>query len=154
MKVVILCGGMGTRLREYTDSVPKPMVEIGGHPIVWHIMQMYAAAGMTEFVLCLGYLGHVIREYFLNYEANNRDFSVELGKPNSIQYHGDEEGPGFKVTLVRDGRCDVDGGPPRARREVSDAGRDIRGDLRRRRGRRSVEKRSWRSTGSTGSSRR
>ncbi len=110
MKVVILCGGMGTRLREYTDSVPKPMVQVGGHPIVWHIMQMYAAAGMTEFVLCLGYLGHVIREYFLNYEANNRDFTIELGKPNSIQYHGAIDGPGFKVTLVETGPATLTGG--------------------------------------------
>src|SRR5262249_22368381 len=73
MKVIILCGGMGTRLREYTESVPKPMVRIGGVPILVHIMQMYAAAGMNEFILCLGYLGHTIREYFLNYEAFNRD---------------------------------------------------------------------------------
>jgi glucose-1-phosphate cytidylyltransferase len=108
MKVVILCGGMGTRLREYTESLPKPMVPIGGVPIVVHIMHMYAAAGMTEFVLCLGYLGHVIREYFLNYEANVRDFTVELGRPGMIEYHG-ADGPSWKVTLVETGAATMTG---------------------------------------------
>ncbi|MDB4945564.1 MAG: rfbF [Labilithrix sp.] len=111
MKVVILCGGMGTRLREYTESVPKPMVRVGGVPIVVHIMQMYAAAGMTDFILCLGYLGHAVREYFLNYEANNRDFTVELGKPGSVEYHGvTEGGPSWKVTLVETGASTMTGG--------------------------------------------
>ncbi len=110
MKVVILCGGMGTRLREYTESVPKPMVRVGGIPIVVHIMQMYAAAGMNEFVLCLGYMGHVIREYFLNYEAFNRDFTVELGRPGSIEYHGvTTDGPSWKVTLVETGAMTMTG---------------------------------------------
>lgn len=104
MKVVILCGGMGTRLREYTESIPKPMVRVGGVPIVVHIMHMYARAGFTDFVLCLGYMGSVIREYFLNYEANNRDFTVELGRPGSIEYHGvSADGPSWKVTLVETG---------------------------------------------------
>lgn len=108
MKVVILCGGMGTRLREYTESIPKPMVPVAGVPILVHIMQMYAAAGMNEFILCLGYLGHEIREYFLNYEANNRDFTVELGRPNSVEYHGDAE-PSWKVTLVETGAATMTG---------------------------------------------
>lgn len=111
MKVVILCGGMGTRLREYTESVPKPMVRIGGVPIIVHIMQMYAAAGMNEFVLCLGYMGHAIREYFLNYEANNRDFTVELGRPGSVEYHGvTADSPSWKVTLVETGAATMTGG--------------------------------------------
>ena len=110
MKVVILCGGMGTRLREYTESIPKPMVRIGGIPILVHIMNMYAAAGMNEFVLCLGYMGHVIREYFLNYEANSRDFTVELGKPGSIEYHGDSRHETrWKVTLVETGAATMTG---------------------------------------------
>jgi len=67
MKTVILCGGMGTRLREETEFRPKPMVEIGGRPILWHIMKIYAHYGFREFVLCLGYRGDAIREYFLNY---------------------------------------------------------------------------------------
>jgi len=111
VKVVILCGGMGTRLREYTESIPKPMVRVGGVPIVVHIMQMYAAAGMTDFVLCLGYMGSVIREYFLNYEANNRDFTVELGKPGAIEYHGvSADGPSWKVTLVETGQSTMTAG--------------------------------------------
>jgi glucose-1-phosphate cytidylyltransferase len=101
---------MGTRLREYTESLPKPMVRVGGVPILVHIMQMYAAAGMNEFVLCLGYLGHEIREYFLNYEANNRDFTVELGRPGSVEYHGSaDKGPGWKVTLVETGAATMTG---------------------------------------------
>jgi glucose-1-phosphate cytidylyltransferase len=104
MKVVILCGGMGTRLREYTESIPKPMVRVGGVPIIIHIMQMYAAAGMNEFILCLGYLGHTIRDYFLNYEAYNRDFTIQLGKPGSVEYHeGPAHAPTWKVTLVETG---------------------------------------------------
>ena len=67
MKAVILCGGQGTRLREKTETIPKPMVRIGGRPILWHIMRSYAHHGVTDFVLCLGYKGHVIKDYFLNF---------------------------------------------------------------------------------------
>jgi glucose-1-phosphate cytidylyltransferase len=110
MKVVILCGGMGTRLREHTESIPKPMVRVGGTPILVHIMQMYAAAGFDEFVLCLGYLGSKIREYFLNYEANLRDFTLELGRPGSIEYHDvAPDGPRWKVTLVETGASTMTG---------------------------------------------
>ncbi len=77
-KVVILCGGLGTRLREETEFRPKPMVEVGGRPILWHIMKTYAHYGFREFVLCLGYKGNVIREYFLNYEAMSNDFTISL----------------------------------------------------------------------------
>ena len=80
MKVVILCGGLGTRLREETEFRPKPMVEVGGRPILWHIMKSYAHYGFREFVLCLGYRGNTIKEYFLNYEAMNNDFSIRLGR--------------------------------------------------------------------------
>ena len=79
MKVVLLCGGQGTRLREETEYRPKPMVEIGGRPILWHIMKLYAHHGFREFVLCLGYRGNMIKEYFLNYEAMNNDFTICLG---------------------------------------------------------------------------
>jgi glucose-1-phosphate cytidylyltransferase len=71
VKVVILCGGLGTRLREETEFRPKPMVEIGGRPILWHIMKMYAHHGFRDFVLCLGYRGNLIKDYFLNYEAGH-----------------------------------------------------------------------------------
>ena len=77
--VVILCGGMGTRLREETEYRPKPMVEIGGHPILWHIMKMYAYYGYQDFILCLGYKGDAIKQYFLNYQALNSDLTIRLG---------------------------------------------------------------------------
>jgi glucose-1-phosphate cytidylyltransferase len=84
MKVVVLCGGLGTRLREETEFRPKPMVEIGGRPILWHIMKMYAHYGMRDFVLCLGYRGAMIKDYFLNYEAMNNDFRISLGRKSQI----------------------------------------------------------------------
>ena len=103
MKVVILCGGMGTRLREETEFRPKPMVTIGGRPILWHIMKLYAHYGFCDFVLCLGYRGNMIKEHFLNYEAMNNDFTIELGAQNRIEYHGAHDEKNFKVTLVDTG---------------------------------------------------
>ena len=103
MQTLILCGGMGTRLREETEYRPKPMVEIGGRPILWHIMKCYAAHGFTDFVICLGYKGETIKEYFLNYEAMNNDFTVELGKPNAIVHHDAHSENGWRVTLVDTG---------------------------------------------------
>ena len=79
VKVVILCGGFGMRLREETELRPKPMVEVGGRPILWHIMKTFAHYGYNEFVLCLGYKSEVIKNYFLNYEFLNNDFTIELG---------------------------------------------------------------------------
>jgi glucose-1-phosphate cytidylyltransferase len=102
MKVVILCGGMGTRLREETEYKPKPMVEIGGKPILWHIMKTYAHHGHKEFVLCLGYKGNVIRDWFLNYQARNNDFTVELGS-GAVAVHGRHAESDWKVTLVETG---------------------------------------------------
>jgi len=102
MKVVILCGGYGTRLREETEVRPKPMVEIGGRPILWHIMKTFAHHGYTEFVLCLGYKGDVIKNYFLNYEALNNDVTVELGTGNVEVYNNHEEN-GWRVTMVDTG---------------------------------------------------
>lgn len=103
MKVVILCGGLGTRLREETDVKPKPMVEIGGRPILWHIMKSYAAQGFTDFVLCLGYKGEKIKEYFLNYEAMNSDFSIRLGDPSQVTYHRRHTEKDWTVTLADTG---------------------------------------------------
>lgn len=101
MKAMILCGGQGTRLREHTELMPKPMVEIGGRPIIWHIMKLYAHYGITEFILCLGYKAHTIKEYFLNYEARNSDFTIELGRSETVHYHGPSHGEqGWKVTLA------------------------------------------------------
>jgi glucose-1-phosphate cytidylyltransferase len=100
---MILCGGMGTRLREETDRRPKPMVEIGGRPILWHIMNLYAFHGHRDFVLCLGYKGHQIKDYFLNYEAHQSDLTVELGRQKSVTYHNSHAEAGWRVTLAETG---------------------------------------------------
>ena len=102
MKVVILCGGFGTRLREETEIRPKPMVEIGGRPILWHIMKTFAYYGYDDFVLCLGYKGDMIKNYFLNYEQLNNDFSIELGSGN-IEIYDNHMEKGWKVTLADTG---------------------------------------------------
>jgi glucose-1-phosphate cytidylyltransferase len=110
MKVVVLCGGLGTRLREETEFRPKPMVEIGGRPILWHIMKIYAQSGFREFVLCLGYRGNTIKEYFLNYEAMNNDFTISLGQKSQIQYNDVHTEQGFQVTLADTGQSTMTGG--------------------------------------------
>lgn len=101
--VVILCGGRGTRIGEAARLVPKPMLEIGGRPILWHIMKSYEAHGFQEFVLALGYLGDVIRTFFLHYEALTRDFTVNVGRPNEIEYLQDQSELGWRVTCVETG---------------------------------------------------
>jgi len=103
METIILCGGMGTRLREETEYKPKPMVEIGGKPILWHIMKHYSQYGYNEFILALGYKGNVIRDYFLNYFIYNNDFSVDLGNKGELAIHGSEVIENWKVTLVETG---------------------------------------------------
>jgi len=102
MKIVILCGGQGTRLREETEIKPKPMVEIGGMPILWHIMKTYAHYGFTDFILCLGYKGEVIKDFFYHYEMLANDFTIELGTRNITIYPKHAE-RGWKVTLVDTG---------------------------------------------------
>lgn len=109
MKVVILAGGLGTRLREETEFRPKPMVEIGGRPILWHIMKIYAAHGFSDFVICLGYKGDVIRDYFLNYELRNRDFTVTLGS-HDLEVHDGHRESGWRVTLAETGQSAMTGG--------------------------------------------
>jgi glucose-1-phosphate cytidylyltransferase len=103
VKVVILCGGKGTRLREETEYRPKPMVDIGSRPILWHIMKIYAHYGYKEFVLCLGYKGSMIKDYFMNYEAMNNDFTINLGKHNEISIHNNHTENDWLVTLVNTG---------------------------------------------------
>ncbi len=110
MKVVVLCGGLGTRLREETEFRPKPLVEIGGRPILWHLMKLYAHYGFHEFVLCLGYRGNMIKDYFLNYEAMNNDFSICLGQKSAIQYHGRHNEQNFLVTMADTGLNSMTGG--------------------------------------------
>jgi glucose-1-phosphate cytidylyltransferase len=103
MKVVILCGGLGTRLREETEFRPKPMVKIGTKPVLWHIMKIYAHYGFKDFVLCLGYRGEVIKEYFYNYEIHNEDFSVRLGEQKKIELHSSNNKLDWRVSLVDTG---------------------------------------------------
>ncbi len=103
MKVVILCGGLGTRLREETEFHPKPMIEIGGKPILWHIMKIYAHYGFTDFLLCLGYKGEMIKEYFYNYGILNNDFTIELGNGRNIEICSNHNEEGWRVTLVDTG---------------------------------------------------
>jgi glucose-1-phosphate cytidylyltransferase len=101
MKVVIFAGGLGTRIAEETDIRPKPMVEIGGKPILWHIMKIYSHYGFNEFIICLGYKGYLIKEYFMQYFLHNSDITIELGS-NKLDVHYTNTDP-FKVTLVDTG---------------------------------------------------
>jgi glucose-1-phosphate cytidylyltransferase len=103
MKTVILCGGKGTRLREETEYRPKPMVPIGSRPILWHIMRRYAKYGHRDFVLCLGYKGEVIKEYFRNYRWNSHDVTVSLGNPQAPKFHAPESAEDWRVSLVDTG---------------------------------------------------
>jgi glucose-1-phosphate cytidylyltransferase len=101
MKVVILAGGLGTRLMEETEARPKPMVELGGKPILWHIMKIYEHYGFSDFIVCLGYKASLIKEYFFNYYLHNSDITIELDK-NSVEVHYSNT-ESFKVTLVDTG---------------------------------------------------
>jgi glucose-1-phosphate cytidylyltransferase len=110
LQVVILCGGLGTRLREETEFKPKPLVEVGGNPLLWHIMKLYAHHGFKDFVLCLGYRGNMIKDYFLNYEAMRGDFTIKLGPSQNITYHGESLERDYKVTLADTGLNTMTGG--------------------------------------------
>lgn len=109
MKVVILCGGLGTRLREETEYRPKPMVNIGTRPILWHIMKIYAQYGYKEFILCLGYKGEMIKEYFYHYEIMNNDVTFELGHPEKTCIHQCHEENGWRITLADTGQKSLKG---------------------------------------------
>jgi glucose-1-phosphate cytidylyltransferase len=108
MKCVILAGGLGTRLSEETVRIPKPMVEIGGHPILWHIMKIYSAHGIRDFIICLGYRGYVIKEYFANYYLHSSDVTFDL-KSGSMEVHR-TAGDDWRVTLVDTGQNSMTGG--------------------------------------------
>lgn len=110
MKTVILAGGLGTRLREETEYRPKPMVEIGGKPILWHLMRWYAHHGLDEFVVCTGYKGDVIKDYFLNFHARNNDVTVRLGANEAVEYHGAHEPNDWTVTVAFTGEKTLTGG--------------------------------------------
>ncbi len=108
MKAVILAGGFGTRLSEETELKPKPMVEIGGMPILWHIMKIYSFYGINEFILCCGYKGYVIKEYFANYFLHSSDVTIDL-KENQLEFHK-HRSENWKVTLVDTGIDSMTGG--------------------------------------------
>jgi glucose-1-phosphate cytidylyltransferase len=103
VKVVILCGGKGTRMGHETEFRPKPMVTIGGKPILWHIIKIYAHYGYKDFILCLGYKGEVIKRYFLDYEAMTRDFTIALGRQSRVEFHDGHGKEDFRVTLADTG---------------------------------------------------
>ena len=103
MKVIILCGGIGTRLREETEFRPKPMVNIGDRPILWHIMKLYACQGFDDFILALGYKGDMIKNYFIHYEFMNNDITIELGKADGWTLHNCHQEAGWRITLVHTG---------------------------------------------------
>lgn len=101
MKVVIFAGGLGTRISEETDLRPKPMVEIGGKPIIWHIMKIYSYYGYNDFIICLGYKGYMIKEYFMNYFLHTSDITIDVAN-NKMEVHGSSS-EAFKITLVETG---------------------------------------------------
>ncbi len=108
MKTVILAGGLGTRISEESHLRPKPMIEIGGRPILWHIMTLYSRHGFNDFIVCLGYKGYIIKEYFANYVLHNADVTVDLEK-GAIEYHATNHEP-WRVTLVETGGETMTGG--------------------------------------------
>ena len=120
MKAVILAGGMGTRISEESHLRPKPMIEIGGRPILWHIMKIYHHYGIDDFIICLGYRGYFIKEYFANYFMHNSDFTID-GRSQTITFH-DSKAENWRVTLVDTGEASMTGG--RLRRVASYLDRD------------------------------
>ncbi len=110
LPAVILAGGLGTRIREETEFKPKPMVEIGGRPVLWHIMKHLSYYGINRFVVCVGYKGDIIRDYFLNYRSRNNDFTVSLGSKNDLFFHSDHEESNWSVTVAETGATTNTGG--------------------------------------------
>lgn len=108
--IIILCGGRGTRIRDVSEDIPKPMIEIGNRPILWHIMRSYAHYGFKKFVLLLGYKGHIIKQYFLNYHLLSTDVEVTLGRPPEIVYKNSSEELNWKITLAETGMETQTGG--------------------------------------------
>ena len=109
MKVIILAGGWGTRLGQMAEVIPKPMVPIGGKPVLWHIMKIYSHYGFNDFIVALGVKGEIIKDYFLNFEVLSNDFTVNL-KTNEITYHNKHDEAGWKVTLIDTGLNTLKGG--------------------------------------------
>lgn len=110
MKAVLLAGGLGTRMREETEFRPKPMVEVGGRPVLWHIMKILGQQGLDEFVICTGYKSEMIKDFFVNYRSVNQDFTVTLGDHQSVEYHGDHGEANWRVTVADTGASTMTGG--------------------------------------------
>lgn len=110
LKAVILAGGLGTRMREETEFKPKPMVEVGGKPVLWHIMKILSAQGVNDFVICAGYKAEVIRDYFLNLRSRNLDFTVNYEGEGSVEFHGDFDETLWRVTVADTGPLTMTGG--------------------------------------------
>lgn len=110
MKAVLLAGGLGTRMREETEFRPKPMVEVGGRPVLWHIMKLLSSQGINEFVICTGYKSEQIKDYFLNYNTSNSDFTVDLGKAGKVIFHDLHGEQDWQVTVADTGATTNTGG--------------------------------------------
>jgi glucose-1-phosphate cytidylyltransferase len=110
VKAVLLAGGLGTRMREETEFRPKPMVEVGGRPVLWHIMKNLGHFGISDFIIATGYKSDVIKEYFLNYEARNNDFTIDLGQRGSLVFHDAHDEAQWKVTVAYTGEDTPTGG--------------------------------------------
>jgi len=122
MQAVILCGGQGTRIRDTSEHLPKPMVPIGGKPILWHVMKHCASHGIREFVLCLGHKGHEIKRWFLDYHLRDGDLTVRLGRPEQVEIHPGGEEEDWIITLAETGEHTMTGG------RLHRAGHHIRGE--------------------------
>ena len=123
MKVVILAGGLGTRISEETVIKPKPMIEIGGKPILWHIMKIYSFHGINDFIICCGYKGYVIKEYFANYFLHQSDITFDMSK-NEMKIHQERVEP-WKVTLIDTGEQTMTGGRIKRIKEYLNNGEDF-----------------------------
>lgn len=121
MKVLILCGGKGTRIRGVADDLPKPMIPVGDYPILWHIMKSYAHGGLNEFVLLLGYKGWEIKDFFLNYRARLNDFTISLGDRDRVEFHNVHDEADWRVTFAETGQETLTGSRlKRAQKYVGD----------------------------------
>src|SRR3954466_6830790 len=103
MQVVILCGGQGTRIRDVAEDIPKPMIPVGGRPILWHIMKGYARHGFTDFILCLGYKSWVIKRWFLDYRLAHADFTIDLRASDEVEIHGSAPLEHWRITFAETG---------------------------------------------------
>ena len=146
--IVILCGGRGTRMGEATQLLPKPLQPIGNRPMLWHVMKIYGSQGFTNFVLATGWLGEEIKRYFLHYHALTSDFTIELGKPDRIEYLSSLDEGNWRVTCVDTGMDSMTGARVRRASAAPDRGPD-HGHLRRRRSARSTSRSCSRSTATT-----